>query len=64
MGKDVSHRIAYFTRKLAQFGAHHPAKKQPRSHKYRHQRLMQFKDAMHKLIAEHQSRVTAALQGD
>lgn len=62
--KDVTHRIAYYTRKVAQKGAVHPAKKPPSSHTYRHQRLMQYKEAMHKLINNHQERVSAALKGE
>lgn len=62
MKKDVTHRIAYYTHKVAQKGAVHPAVKPPRSHKYRHQRLMQYKEAMFKRIEEHQNKVSAALQ--
>ena len=56
MEKTVQYRIAYYMRKVAQKGEVHPAKKPPRSHKYRHQRLMQYKAAMLKLIEEYQAR--------
>ena len=56
MGKTVQHRIAYYTSKVASKGAVHPAKKPPRSHTYRHQRLMQYKEAMMRLIEEYQAK--------
>lgn len=56
MKKTVQHRIAYYTRKVAQKSAIHPAKKPPRSHTYRHERVMQYKAAMMNLIEEYQAR--------
>ena len=56
MEKTVQHRIAYYVKKVAEKGSVHPAKLPPRSHKYRHQRLMQYKAAMMKLIEEYQGR--------
>lgn len=52
MKKDVTHRIAYYLKKVAEKTAIHPAKKQPRSHTYRHQRLMHYKELMHRQIEE------------
>lgn len=56
MKKGITHRIAFYTRKVAELGSIHPSKVQPRSFKYRHQRLMQYKDRMHELINEEQAR--------
>jgi hypothetical protein len=50
--KDVTHRIEYYTRKVAQYGSIHPAKKRPAAHTYRQQRLMAYKVRMHELIKE------------
>jgi hypothetical protein len=48
--KPIDARIAYYLRKVAQKSAIHPAKLQPRAHKYRHQRLMAYKAEMHRRI--------------
>lgn len=56
MKKDVTHRIAYYVKKVAEKGAVHISKKPPRAHTYRHQRLMAYKAAMTKLIAVHQQK--------
>ncbi len=50
MNKPVTHRIAYYLKKVAEKGAVHPAKKQPRSYTYRHERLMAYKKLMHEAI--------------
>jgi hypothetical protein len=50
--KDVSHRIAYYLKKVAERGSIHPAKKQPVRFKYRHERLMAYKKLMHERIKE------------
>lgn len=50
MKKDITHRIAYYTRKVAEKGSIHPAKKQPASFKYRNERLKHYKKLMHKQI--------------
>ena len=50
MKKDVTHRIAYYTRKVAENVSIHPAKKQPRSYMYRSERLKVYKEMMHKEI--------------
>lgn len=48
--KDVTHRIAFYTGKVADYVSVHPAKKRPKSHTYRPQRLSTYKKAMHKEI--------------
>lgn len=48
--KDVCDRIAYYTRKVAEYGAVHPASKQPAAFKYRQKRLLAYKKRMHELI--------------
>jgi hypothetical protein len=50
MKKGVAHRIAYYTRKVAEKFSIHPAKKPPRSYTYRHERLMAYKKMMHEQI--------------
>ncbi len=55
MKKDVQHRIAYYTRKVAQKSAIHPSQKPPRAHTYRHQRLMNYKAAMMREIEKYQA---------
>lgn len=52
MQKDITHRIAYYTRKVAEKFSIHPSKSLPRSYKYRNQRLITYKARMHQLIAE------------
>lgn len=52
MQKDVTHRIAYYLKKVAERTAIHPSKKPPRSHTYRHERLMLYKKLMHNQIEE------------
>lgn len=52
MKKEITHRIAYYTGKVAQYGAVHPAKNRPVAHKFRHDRLMAYKNRMHQLIEE------------
>lgn len=49
--KGIVQRIAYYTRKVAEKSSIHPAKKPPRAHTYRHQRLLKYKAMMHKQIA-------------
>lgn len=46
--KEVQRRIAYYLKKVNQITSIHPSKKPPRSHKYRHERLMKYKAIMHK----------------
>ena len=48
--KDVTHRIAYYTRKIAEKASIHPSKEYPRSYKYRNNRLIAYKAMMHKEI--------------
>lgn len=50
--KDVCDRIAFYTRKVAEYGAVHPARKQPKSFKYRQIRLLAYKKRMHELFRE------------
>lgn len=52
MKKDITHRIAFYLKKVAEKGSIHPAKKLPRAYTYRHQRLMLYKKLMHQLIEE------------
>lgn len=52
MEKDITHRIAFYTGKVAQYWSIHPAKKRPAAHKFRRDRLMVYKARMHELIAE------------
>lgn len=51
MNKDVSRRIAFYTRKVAEYGSVHPAQVRPRSYKYRSGRLTLYKKLMHDVIA-------------
>jgi predicted GIY-YIG superfamily endonuclease len=53
MNKDVTQRIAYYTRKVAERVSHHPAKKLPAKYTYRYERLMIYKMLMHDAIQEH-----------
>ena len=48
--KSVVHRISYYTRKVAEKGSIHPAKKQPRAYTYRQERLKLYKKLMHEAI--------------
>jgi hypothetical protein len=50
--KQIDHRIAYYLRKVAEKGAIHPARKPPRAHTYRHQRLLAYKAEMHRRIEQ------------
>lgn len=50
MTKGIAHRIAYYTKKVAEVSAVHPAKKPPNSFKYRQERLMLYKKVMHEQI--------------
>jgi hypothetical protein len=50
--KTLPERIAYYTRKVAERVAHHPAKKLPAKFTYRHDRLIAYKKRMHELITE------------
>lgn len=50
MSNDVSSRIAYYTRKVAERGSHHPAQKLPAKYTYRDYRLMLYKRLMHEQI--------------
>jgi predicted transcriptional regulator len=48
--KHITHRIAYYLRKVAEKGSIHPSRKQPVRFKYRNERLMVYKKRMHELI--------------
>lgn len=50
MKKEISHRIAYYLKKVAEKGSIHPSKKQPDRFKFRNERLMVYKKWMHELI--------------
>jgi hypothetical protein len=52
MKKDITHRIAYYTRKVAERMSHHPAKRLPAKYTFRHERLMTYKKRMFELIAD------------
>lgn len=52
MKKEITHRIAFYTRKVAERGAHHPSKALPRKYKYRSERLKVYKARMNQLIAQ------------
>lgn len=50
MKKDVTQRIAYYTRKVAERVSYHPANKLPLKFTYRNERLIVNKKLMHNLI--------------
>jgi hypothetical protein len=52
MKKDVTHRIAFYTRKVTERMAHHPSEVLPAKFIHRQERLMQYKKLMHQLIAK------------
>ncbi|MCL6571730.1 MAG: hypothetical protein K6T88_08585 [Bacillus sp. (in: Bacteria)] len=52
MKKDVTHRIAYYVRKVKERTSHHPAKILPAKYTFRHERLMVYKKRMFELITE------------
>jgi hypothetical protein len=52
MKKDVTHRIAFYLKKVAEKGSIHPAKKPPNRFKYRNERLVLYKKLMHERIKE------------
>jgi hypothetical protein len=50
--KGIEHRISYYTRKVAEKGSIHPAKKLPARYTFRADRLAYYKKRMHELIKE------------
>lgn len=50
MKKPVTHRIAYYLKKVAERTSIHPSKAFPASYKYRSERLKQYKKLMHEQI--------------
>lgn len=50
MKKDITRRIAYYTKKVAARGAVHPARKQRQAFKYRNERLLLYKKLLRELI--------------
>lgn len=50
--KDITQRIAYYTRKVKERALHHPAKVLPAKFTYRHDRLMCYKRLIHQQIKE------------
>ncbi|AGK52002.1 hypothetical protein [Bacillus sp. 1NLA3E] len=52
MKKDITHRIAYYVRKVNERMSFHPSKKLPAKYTYRHERLMAYKKRMFELIEE------------
>ncbi|BCB04770.1 hypothetical protein KH172YL63_29030 [Bacillus sp. KH172YL63] len=50
MKKEIVHRIAYYTRKVAEKSSVNLAERHPRWFTYRHQRLMAYKKLMHDQI--------------
>ena len=57
MNKDITHRISYYLKKVAEKTSIHPAKKPPRSYKYRQQRLLLYKKLMHQEIERDMEKV-------
>ncbi|WP_366160624.1 hypothetical protein ABXS71_16995 [Bacillus infantis] len=55
--KDLTHRIAYYLKKIAEKGSVHPSKKPPRSYAFRNQRLAAYKKRMDQLIADERRNV-------
>ncbi|MCP8969737.1 hypothetical protein [Ectobacillus ponti] len=50
MKKSIDSRIAFYTRKVAERTAVHPARPLPPQYKYRGQRLLQYKKMLHAAI--------------
>jgi len=50
MKKSLAFRVSYYVKKVAERGAIHPAKKLPRSYKYRYQRLALYKKLLQREI--------------
>jgi hypothetical protein len=50
--KDITDRIVYYTRKVAERSSYPSSKKLPRAYKFRSQRLMAYKELMHQIILE------------
>lgn len=50
--KPITKRIRYYTRKVAQYGALHTARRKPLWYKRRYQLLLAYKARMHELIAQ------------
>lgn len=48
--KNVTHRITYYLKKVAEKSSVHPAKKQPSSYTFRNERLKLYKRLMHEEI--------------
>lgn len=48
--KNITHRISYYVRKVAERWSIHPSKKPPRAYTYRAQRLLKYKTLMHQQI--------------
>ncbi|CEG29600.1 hypothetical protein [Bacillus sp. B-jedd] len=52
MKKVLDRRIAFYTRKVADYGSIHPSKVRPARHKHRHSRLMCYKALLFNQIEE------------
>lgn len=50
MEKQLVHRIAYYTKKVAERSSVNKAEKLPKWYTYRHERLMTYKKLMHQQI--------------
>lgn len=48
--KTIPQKIAYYTKKVTGYGSIHPAKVKPRAYRYRLERLMLYKQLLHKQI--------------
>ena len=48
--KTIDQRIAYYLKKVAERGSHHPAKAIPAKYTYRNYRLILYKRLMHQQI--------------
>lgn len=53
--KTVTHRIAFYTRKVSEKSSIHPSKKSPAHYKYRHERLITYKSLLFAVIEEYQN---------
>lgn len=50
--RPLEHRIAFYTKKVADYGSVHPSKARPARHRYRRDRLVIYKALLHQQIEE------------
>jgi hypothetical protein len=48
--KDITRRIAFYTKKVAEYGSIHPSKALPIKYRFRNERLALYKKLMHQEI--------------